>query len=129
MIKNPDAAVVKRQWGISPIGGLLTLIAVCFIALLVLRVVPIYMAYFTVKSTLKDLAQDPASRQLSVSELYTRLQKRFDISYISVVDARQVKIRQQGRERIISLTYEDRRPLIGNLDIVANFDINLVLSP
>ena len=119
----------KRQRGISPIGGLLTLIAVCFIVLLVLRVVPIYMAYFTVKSTLSDLAQDPASRQMSTFELYNTLQKRFDIGYVTVVDAKDVKIRQQGKDRILSLAYEDRRPLIGNLDIVASFDINLVLSP
>lgn len=119
----------KRQRGISAIGGLLIMIVVCFVALLAIRIVPIYLSYFTVKSTLEGLLQDPASRQMSVSELYNTLQKRFEIGYVSVVDARQVKIRQQGRERTLSLTYEDRRPLIGNLEIVANFDINIVLSP
>jgi flagellin-like protein len=119
----------KRQRGVSPIGGLLILVVVCFVALLVIRIVPIYISYFTVKSTLEGLAHDPTSRQMSVSELHSSLQKRFDIGYVSVVDARQVKISQQGRERIVSLTYEDRRPLIGNLDIVANFDINVVLAP
>ena len=119
----------KRQRGISMIGGLLMIIVVCFVALMVIRIVPIYVSYFTVKSTLEGLLQDPASRQMSVPELYNTLQKRFDIGYVSVVDARQVKIRQQGRERILSLAYEDRRPLIANLDIVASFDINIVLSP
>ena len=119
----------KRQRGISPIGGLLILIMICFVALLAIRIVPIYVSYFTVKSALEGLAHDTAGRQMSPSEIYSTLQKRFDIGYANVVDARQVKIRQQGKERIISLTYEDRRPLIGNLDIVANFDINVVLSP
>jgi hypothetical protein len=119
----------RRQRGISVIGGLLVMIVVCFVALMVIRIVPIYISYFTVKSTLDGLLRDPASRQMSVPELYSTLQKRFAIGYVSVVDAKQVKIRQQGRERILSLTYEDRRPLIANLDIVANFDINLVLSP
>jgi flagellin-like protein len=119
----------KRQRGISPIGGLLMLIVVCFVALMAIRIVPIYVSYFTVKSALEGLARDPASRQMSSSEIYSTLQKRFDIGYVSVVDAKQVKIRQQGRERIVSLAYEDRRPLIGNLGIVANFDINVVLSP
>ncbi len=119
----------KRQRGISPIGGLLMLIVVCFVALMAIRIVPIYVSYFTVKSALEGLARDPASRQMSPPEIYGTLQKRFDIGYVSVVDAKQVKIRQQGRERIVSLAYEDRRPLIGNLGIVANFDINVVLSP
>ncbi len=119
----------RRQRGVSMIGGLLMLIVVCFVALMVIRIVPIYVSYFTVKSTLEALQQDPASRQMSVAELYNTLQKRFEIGYVSVVDARRVKIRQQGRERILSLAYEDRRTLIGNLDIVASFDINLVLSP
>jgi hypothetical protein len=119
----------RRQRGVSMIGGLLMLIVVCFVALMVIRIVPIYVSYFTVKSALEGLQHDPASRQMSVAELYSTLQKRFDIGYVSVVDARRVKIRQQGRERTLSLAYEDRRTLIGNLDIVASFDINLVLSP
>ena len=119
----------RQQQGISTIGGLLALVVVCFVALMVIRVVPIYVSYFTVKSTLEELLQDPASRQMSTSEIYNTLQKRFDIGYVSVVDAKQVKIRQQGKERILSLAYEDRRTLLGNLDIVASFDINLVLSP
>jgi len=119
----------RQQRGISAIGGLLALVVVCFVALIVIRVVPIYVSYFTVKSTLEALQQDPASRQMSTFEIYNTLQKRFDIGYVSVVDAKQVKIRQQGKERILSLAYEDRRTLLGNLDIVASFDINLVLSP
>lgn len=119
----------KQQWGISVISGLLVMIVVCFVALMVIRIVPIYVSYFTVKSTLERLQQDPASRQMSTSEIYNTLQKRFDIGYVTVVDVRQVKISQQGKERILSLAYEDRRTLLGNLDIVASFDINLVLSP
>ena len=119
----------KQQRGISAIGGLLVMIMVCFVALMAIRIVPIYISYFTVKSTLEGLLQDPASRQMSTAEIYNTLQKRFDIGYVTVVNAREVKIRQQGRERILSLAYEDRRTLIGNLDIVASFDINLVLSP
>lgn len=119
----------KRQRGISVIGGLLMLIVVCFVALVVIRIVPIYVSYFTVKSVLEDLQRDPASRQMSVPELYSTLQKRFDIGYVSVINFKQVKIRQQGRERTLSLAYEDRRTLIGNLDVVASFDINVVLSP
>lgn len=119
----------KQQRGISVIGGLLVMIVVCFVALMVIRIVPIYVSYYMVKSTLERLQQDPASRQMSTSEIYNTLQKRFDIGYVTVVDARQVKISQQGKERILSLAYEDRRTLLGNLDIVASFDINLVLSP
>jgi hypothetical protein len=119
----------KRQRGISVIGGLLVIIVVCFMALMVIRIVPIYLSYFTVKSTLEGLQQDPASRQMSRAELQSTLRKRFDIGYVTVVDAGQVKINDQGRERILSLAYEDRRTLIGNLDIVASFDINIVLSP
>lgn len=119
----------KRQQGISAIGGLLILIMVCCVALMAIRIVPIYLSYFTVKSTLEALARDSASREMSPPELYSALQKRFDIGYVNIVNARQVKIRQQGKERILSLAYEDRRALIANLDIVANFDINVVLPP
>ena len=56
----------KRQRGISLIGGLLMLIVVCFVALMAIRIVPIYVSYFTVKSALEGLPHDPASRQMSL---------------------------------------------------------------
>ncbi len=119
----------RRQRGISLIGGLLTLIGVCFVALLVLRIVPIYISYFTVQSALDGLTKEPHASQMAVTDIYSMLQKRFDIGYVTVAQAKQVKIRQQGKDRILSLAYEDRRLLLGNLDVVATFDINVVLSP
>ena len=118
-----------RQRGISLIGGLLTLISVCFVALVVLRIVPLYMSYFTIKSALEGLKKEPQASQMIVTDIYNTLQKRFDIGYVTVVQAKQVKIRPQGKDRVLSLHYEDRRPLLGNLDVVATFDINVALSP
>jgi hypothetical protein len=118
-----------RQRGISMVGGLLALISVCFVALLVLRIVPLYIAYFTVQSALDGLKKEPQASQMTVNDIYNTLQKRFDIGYVTVVQAKQVKIRYQGKDRVLSLHYEDRRPLIGNLDVIATFNINVVLSP
>jgi hypothetical protein len=119
----------SRQRGMTMIGGLLALVSVCFVALLVLRIVPIYITYFTVRSTLEGIKKEPQVSQMSSTDIYNTLQKRFDIGYITVVQAKQVKIRQQGRDRMLALAYEDRRPLIGNLEVVATFDINVVLAP
>ncbi len=119
----------RRQRGMTTIGGLLTLLAVGFVALMAIRIVPIYIAYFGAWTALEGIKKEPRAMQMSLYEIHTALQKRFDIGYVTVVQANQVKLQSQGRDRVLTLAYQDKRHLIANLDIVASFDINVVLSP
>jgi len=127
--RKSHTAWPDRQRGITLIGGLLWLIIAAFVALIVLRVVPIYIDYFTIITTLQGLKKEPQVGQMSADDIYRTIERRFDISYVQVIKPQQIKIRKQGNNRVLDLIYEDRRPLIGNLDIVAKFNDTIVLSP
>lgn len=120
---------VQGQRGITMIGGLLILIALGFVVLIGIRVIPIYIDYFSVRSTLEGLKKEPQISRMTSSDIRSAIEKRFNIGYVDVVNAKQVKIRKQGNARILVLDYEDRRPVIGNVDVVAKFNVNVPLEP
>lgn len=120
---------LRRQRGMTMIGGLLTLVMVGFTALMAVRIVPIYTTYYNVRSALQSLSKEPQARQMSLADMQRALQRRFEIGYVDIIQPRQVRLEQRGKDRVLALAYEDRRPLIANLDIVASFDINFPLSP
>jgi hypothetical protein len=117
-----------RQQGMTIIAVLLIFIIIAFIALLAMRIVPIYLDYFNIKSTLESIKKEPGVEQWSAYDIQTGIQRRFDIGYVDIIKAKDIKIRRQGNDRILQLIYEDRRPLIGNLDIIAKFNDTVVLS-
>ena len=127
-LRNKTGLGTVHQRGMTVIAVILILISIAFIALIAMRIIPIYLSYFSVRSALEGLKKEPEVAQMSIFDIQQRIQKRFDISYVTVIDPKQVKIRQQGRDKILELVYEDRRPLIANLDVVAKFNDKIVLS-
>lgn len=126
--KGKNRVGLNRQHGVTVIGALLILIALGFIALIGLRVVPIYIDYFTVKSTLEGLKKEPQIGRMTSTDIRSAIEKRFNIGYVDIVNAKQVKIRKQGNARMLVLDYEDRRPVLGNVDVVASFNVNVELT-
>jgi hypothetical protein len=120
---------MSRQGGMTIIAVVMILVAVAFLALIIMRILPIYINYFSIRSTLEGLKQEPEIERMSPVDVYRSIERRFDISYVRIINARQIKVRQQGRDKILELVYEDRRPLVGNLDVVAKFNDTIVLSP
>jgi hypothetical protein len=120
---------VHQQRGMTVIGGLLLLIIVCFMVLIAIRIIPIYIDYFTVRTTLDGLKKEPQINQMTAVDIHNTLEKRFGIGYVNVVQARQVKLRRQGNIWIAELVYEDRRTVIANVDVIATFNITMPLTP
>jgi hypothetical protein len=124
-----SALAGARQQGMTVIAVIMIMIIIAFVALIVMRIVPIYINYFSIRSTLEGLKSEPELDRMAAVDVQRAIQRRFEISYVNVIEARHVKVRMQGREKFLDLVYEDRRPLIGNLDVVAKFNETIVLSP
>ncbi|MEZ5601488.1 MAG: DUF4845 domain-containing protein [Candidatus Competibacteraceae bacterium] len=69
---------VGKQRGITVIGMLL-IIVIAFVALIAMKVVPMYIQLFTVKSTIESIRKEPQLAQMSTTDIHNAIQKRFDI--------------------------------------------------
>ena len=129
---NMDPGMIgkMRQRGMTVMAVVMIMIIIAFTALIVMRIVPIYINYFSIALSLEGLQKEPEIERMTEIDIRRAIDRRFDISYVKVVDPKKhIKVRQQDRNRVLELIYEDRRPLIANLDIVAKFNKIIPLAP
>ena len=120
--------MARNQKGITLMSFVVVLVVVGFFALVAMKLFPIYNEYNNLKSVMKELSAQPDSASLTPAQINTDLNRRFDIAYIESVQKEHIKIVRNGSVRQLNIAYEVRRPLFGNLDVVAKFDNTVTLS-
>jgi len=119
----------RRQRGMTVIGMLLLIIVIAFVALIAMKVVPMYIQYFTVKSTIESIRKEPQIAQMSPTDIQNAIQKRFDIGYVDNITARDLKIRNDRGGRVLDLVYQDERTLFYGLSVVLKVNEAIPLNP
>lgn len=119
---------IDRQGGMTLIGFVFVLSFVLFISYIGMKIVPIYMEYYAVVSAMNGVASERGSANLSPSSIRVRILDRLYVSYSSDnVREKHIKVlRSDGVQ--LRITYEVRKPVIGNLDVVAKFDRTVRLA-
>jgi hypothetical protein len=125
---NSDPAAVGREGGWTMIGGVVILCLIGFVVIIGFRLVPMYLDYFTVQSSLESLKSQPEVARMSKYDILASIQRRFDVGYVDVVTSKDVKIKQDKNGKFVELVYEDRRPLLANLEIVGKFNKTVYLE-
>lgn len=117
---------IKKQWknqkGITGIGIAAILVMVAFLALIAIRLFPIYVEHFSVTTHLENLGADQATKGKTDKEILSTLQKIFDIDDVKNVKKEHIFIeRLSGGGMTIAIEYEVRTLGLGNVDLVAVF--------
>ena len=111
-----------HQKGMTAIGWLLVLGLIAFFTLITLRLVPAYLEFAKVTSVLESLQNEPGITRKTRGEIIQMITKRFDVNDVYQVDAKQVKIKKEKGVLTVSINYERREHLVGNVDVVTTFD-------
>lgn len=119
----------RQQHGMTVIGMLLLLVVIAFVALIAMKVVPMYVQYYTIKSTIESIRKEPQVAQMSAQEIQNAIQKRFDIGYVDNITARDLKIRNDPKGRVLDLVYQDERTLFYGLSVVLKVNEAIPLNP
>ena len=125
---NQKLSYLGRQKGITAIGMVIILALVAFFALLTLRLVPIYMENFTVSSHLNTLAEDSETKSLSDRDILSTLKKRFYIDDVKNVTEDNIFIDHEGGKTTITIEYEVRAPIFGNIDVAVSVNEEAVVK-
>ena len=113
----------SRQGGMTYLGMLFLLVVIAFVALVLIKVLPLYMEHFKVDSSLESLAQDTKGDDTALNpyEIEKRLMSRLSINDVKHVTKDDIKVTREGRKTVVSVDYEARVTLFGNLDLIARF--------
>jgi hypothetical protein len=113
--------LLRAQRGMTLIGWVVVLMLIGFFALLAMRLVPVYLENYTVKSTLKSLQNEPEITKKSPFEIRRLIDNRLYINYVTTVDAKQFSIVQKGGRTTVGVDYQVERPFIGNVYLLVKF--------
>jgi hypothetical protein len=121
---------MHRQKGLTLISFIIVLSMAIFVAFIGMRIGPIYMEYYSVVSAMNGVASERGSANLSPFDIRVKVLNRLYVSYSSDnVKERNIKIKRSSRNGTqLQIAYEVRKPVIGNLDVVAKFDRSVRLA-
>ena len=79
------------------------------------------MEYFTLESVMDSFAKDYSGKNISQSDLRQSLRKRLHVNNIQSVKDIDIRISDESKKTRISIDYDVKRHLIGNIALVMNF--------
>ena len=127
MLNGRRTMKIKKQQGLSIIGFIIVLAMAVFVSYLGMRIVPLYMEYYSVVSALNGVASERGSARLSPYDIKVKVLNRLYVSYSANVKESHIKI-TRGNGVNLRVKYEVRTPIMGNLDVIAKFDKSVKLS-
>lgn len=111
---------MSRESGVSLLGFLFALLVVGIGLTVLFRIGPLYLDNYTVAQSFASLGDDDV-RTLSDQGIRQKLYKQFVINNVDSIDLKQVQIERSAEKILVSLDYERRVPLLGNVDAVVKF--------
>ncbi len=113
--------LAHKQRGITAIGILIILGLIGFFVLIGLTLAPIYLENFDVGSHVKSLESERNLVNMSDAQIVATLMKRFNIDNVDNVKEENVAIDETTDGLKVTVDYEVRSKVFGNVDVVVSF--------
>jgi hypothetical protein len=110
-----------RQRGITLLGLIMGSFVLVFVALLVMRLLPSYIEYFTIKKAVVSISNEMRGRGGSANEVRRAFDSRQAIDDFKAVRAADLEITKQGNDFLIVAAYRKEIPLFANIGIYIDF--------
>jgi len=115
----------NKQQGFSFLGLLVLLALIAFFATIILRLYPVYYEYFSVSSIMTRLENESLE---SKSAIVKRLNATMQIDNVKRVKLDDFDIKKTKTGFTVTLDYEDRVEMMGNVDAIAKFNKEIEIS-
>ncbi len=111
------------QRGIGMIGILFVLVLAAFIVTVALRLGPMYLNFWTLKSIMDNVASSPEAAEEGKRGVTDLIFRRIDVNSARHVTPKDFKFEKRSDGTLdVTLHYEQRQHLFGNIDVVLTFD-------
>ena len=119
MLRIP--ARLSRQRGLTLFGFLFAAVVLILLAMLAMKVVPAYIEFFSIKKILNSMGQESSLKSKSNAEIRSDFMRRASADYVDGKRAEALLIERKAGVPTLSVDYEFRTPLAGNVSLVIEF--------
>lgn len=113
---------MEKQKGVTVLQILFYGIFIALGVVISVNLVPPYLEHMSVKGALNDLSKQTEIKNQSPRKIQDFLLRRFQVNDVRNVKATDLEIDKRDGKMSLSLSYEVRVHLIGNIDAVLVFD-------
>ncbi|WBE24667.1 DUF4845 domain-containing protein [Denitrificimonas caeni] len=116
---------IKNQQGMSFFSWLVILVLIAFFASAAFKLIPHYMDNRALDKAIMAVEKDKATGDKidTVGDLYTHINKSMQVNAIRDLKIDDIMtVNKVNNDYLIHLKYEQREPLIKNIDLVVTFD-------
>ena len=118
-----------RQRGMTMLGILVLVVVVGAWVYAGIRLVPKYLTYMKIASTLEKVRDEYDSNPGSTEFMLRKaIERHFDIEMVEVISANEIIIKKEGGEFTMTADYEEVVPLAGNVSFLVDFDKSVVVG-
>ncbi len=118
-----------RQRGMTMIGIIIVVVVVGAWLYAGIRLVPKYLEYMRVASTLEKVRDEfdanPGSTEFMLRKA---VERHFDIDMVEVITSDDIEINKDGGSFTMRAAYDDTVPLAGNVSFLVEFDKSVVVN-
>lgn len=112
-----------KQRGLTLTGMLIGSIILVLVAVVGMKVVPVYIDNATIKKNLVAVASDNSLQNANAAQIRLAFTKRAQVDGISVVSAKDLKIVKDKEKLVLSVAYTVEVPLVSNISLKFDFDV------
>jgi len=113
--------LAQQQRGMTAIGIALIVVLVGILVLIAIKLIPVYLENYQIKSVLSSLQKERDLAKEPPREIWSAMSRRMAVNDITAIGREDVVIQKTGDGVLITVDYEARRSLFGNVDLVATF--------
>lgn len=109
------------QGGATLLGMLVVAAMIVFVALIIMKMVPAYTEFFSVKKVLIAMDQEPLN-EMSKKEIITAFNKKASTAYVDSVSGTDLIVEKNtAGDTVVSVEYQVVKPIIGNVSVLIDF--------
>lgn len=121
--------MMRKQSGLTLITWAIIISLVGVQLIFAMRIIPVYLDFATVKSIMNDVQQNPEFANKTPRDIMKYVRTTLQLNNITHIQkqAGAFKFKKQTDGLHLQVNYEDRGPIIGNLDFIAKFEYQIVI--
>lgn len=113
---------MKHQRGMTFLSMMILIVLGVSITLLVVKLAPSYIEFFSVKKVMSAMANDPAFPTMSPQEVRNSFDRRATIDYIDTVNGKDLDLSRENGQNVASIEYSKKIPLVLNISAWLDFE-------
>lgn len=117
----------RKQSGMTGTGWLVVLLIIGFFMMLVIKLAPVYMENYSVKTVLESLKEEPGITQKSAGEVREMIQRRLKVNGVYDMARDAIKIKKDGGVMNVEINYQVIKPMAGNVEVLITFSDSIRL--